>query len=272
MEFSVLMSVYDKESPQFLRECLESIQQQSLQPDEIVIVEDGPINEALQSVLSEFREELPIVSVRLSQNRGLGDALNEGLERCRHDLVARMDTDDHCRPGRFALQVAYMDAHPDIDMLGGAIAEFDEDPARPHAIRELPTGSDNVARFARSRSPVNHMTVMFRRRAILEAGGYQRFLGMEDYYLWARMLCRGSRIDNVSDILVNARVGNGMLTRRRGWSYFKQDVRLQQKFREMGFINQTTMIKNICQRAPLRLLPEKALGLLYQRVLRKKPT
>lgn len=272
MEFSVLMSVYDKESPQFLRECLESIQQQSLHPDEVVVVEDGPINGELQAVLSDFRQVLPLVSVRLSRNRGLGDALNAGLERCGNDLVARMDTDDHCRPERFALQVAYMQAHPEIDMLGGAIAEFEDDPARPHAVRELPTGCDNVARFARSRCPVNHMTVMFRRRAVLEAGGYQRFLGMEDYYLWARMLCQGSRLDNVSDILVNARVGNGMLTRRRGWNYFRQDVRLQQKFRDMGFIDRTTMIKNICQRAPLRLLPEKALGLIYRWVLRKKPT
>ncbi len=271
MKFSVLMSVYDKESPRFLRECLESIRTQSVQPDEVVIVEDGPINDQLHAALDEYRPTLNIVSVRLSENKGLGEALNTGLEHCRNDLVARMDTDDHCCPGRFELQVNYMIAHPEVDMLGGAIAEFNEDPTKPHAIRELPTGKEQVARFARSRCPVNHMTVMFRRTAILKAGGYQHFLGIEDYYLWARLLCQGSHIDNVSDILVNARVGNGMLARRRGWHYFKQDVKLQKKFHDMGFVGSGTMYMNILKRAPLRLMPEKLLAAVYQGVLRKRP-
>ncbi|MCM2130468.1 glycosyltransferase [Larsenimonas rhizosphaerae] len=269
MPFSVLMSIYVKEKPDYLRLCLESLDAQTLKADEVVIVEDGPIGDDLRRIIDEYRERISIVSVPLQTNVGLGAALNAGLAQCHHELVARMDTDDLCRPDRFEKQVRYFEQYPDTDVLGGAISEFNVTPQQPHAIRELPVGRDKVREFAKARCPVNHMTVMFRKSAIDAAGGYQPFLGMEDYYLWARLLVAGQVMDNMADILVDARVGNGMLTRRRGWHYFKQDVILQNKFRKMGFISTGECVLNAAKRAPLRLAPEWLLALVYQRFLRK---
>ncbi|MCM2971554.1 glycosyltransferase family 2 protein [Larsenimonas suaedae] len=270
MDFSVLMSIYFKEKPAFLETCLESLVAQTVKASEVIIVEDGPIGDELKAIIERFRDVLNIVSVPLEKNVGLGEALNKGLAQCRFELVARMDTDDLCRRDRFEKQLAFFEHHPETDVLGGAIAEFNDDPAQPHAIRELPTGVKSVREFAKARCPVNHMTVMFRKSAIEAAGGYQPFLGMEDYYLWARLLVAGRVMDNMTDILVDARVGNGMLTRRRGWHYFKQDVILQNKFRKMGFISMPECVINAAKRAPLRLAPEWLLGTVYQRFLRKK--
>lgn len=270
MSFSVLMSVYHKENPGYLKECFDSIAEQSVLPGEIVVVEDGPIGEDLKQVIDQYRSSLPLVSVRLERNVGLGEALNQGLKACSFERVARMDADDLCCPDRFEKQLAFMDNHPDIDLLGGTIEEFDTDPKTPHAVRQLPSGSDNVARFARFRCPVNHMTVMFKKTSIVNAGGYQPFLGLEDYYLWARLLKSGCKIDNLSDVLVKARVGNGMLTRRRGWTYFKQDIKLQKKFLDIGFIDKRVFATNIVTRAPLRLMPESVLSIVYQNLLRSR--
>ncbi|WP_168169291.1 glycosyltransferase [Kushneria phosphatilytica] len=171
-DFSVLISVYHKESPDFLRSCLASLAEQTLPASEIIIVEDGPIGEDLKNVVNEFLSTLPIVSLPLSQNVGLGEALNQGLAICSHDLVARMDADDLCTSDRFEKQITHLaNAPDDVVLLGGAIAEFDADPTSPHSYRILPTGIKQVKKFAKKRCPVNHMTVVFRKKAIEAVGG-----------------------------------------------------------------------------------------------------
>ncbi|RKR06050.1 amylovoran biosynthesis glycosyltransferase AmsE [Kushneria sinocarnis] len=270
-DFSVLISVYHKESPEFLRSCLSSLGEQTLPASEIVIVEDGPIGDELKGVINEFSDSLPIVSLPLKQNVGLGEALNQGMAVCSHDLVARMDADDLCTSDRFEKQISYLDkTSSNMALLGGAIAEFDSDPSSPHSYRILPTGPDQVRKFGKKRCPVNHMTVVFRKEAIKAVGGYKTFLGMEDYYLWARLLASGYEMDNLADVVVKARVGNGMIARRRGWHYFRQDLALQRKFQEIGFIGWHDVIINSLARAPFRLLPVKWLDWFYKNFLRKK--
>jgi O104-antigen biosynthesis beta-1,3-galactosyltransferase len=269
MRLTVLMSVHSKESPQFLRECLESLAQQTHACDELVIVEDGPLGPNLDDVIGDYRIRMPIVSVPIGRKVGLDEALRHGLARCNGTWIARMDSDDICIPERFALQTAYLASHPEIDALGGAIAEFGRDVTDLYSLRRLPTSGDALARYAKWRSPINNVTVIFKRAAVLDAGGYVTCLGFEDYHLWARMLLRGCRLHNLDDVLVYVRCGNGMVARRGGFAYARQEVRNQRVLYDLGFLSAYEMARNVALRAPVRLLPSFLRGSVYRRLLRK---
>jgi O104-antigen biosynthesis beta-1,3-galactosyltransferase len=269
MKLSVLMSVYSKESPLFLGECLESLKTQTLPAEEIVLVEDGPIGKELRATIAAYRKALPIRTLSLPSQSGLGAALRAGLEICRGQYVARMDSDDICVPERFQIQADFLETHPEVDVIGGAIAEFDCDWRSPNVIRQLPTSGSLLVRFAKHRNPLNHMTVMFRKESVITAGGYQHFQGFEDYYLWARMLLAGCQLENMTETLVYARCGNGMHSRRGGAEYCVQEIKLQLRLREMGFLKHYECLRNILVRGPVRLVPNQVRSMLYQRFLRK---
>jgi glycosyltransferase involved in cell wall biosynthesis len=270
MKLSVLMSVYDQETPDFLRQSLDSLVAQTFPADEIVIVEDGPIGGQLNSALAAYADRLPIVPLRLSVHAGLGEALRTGLAVCRGGLVARVDSDDLCVPERFRKQVKLLDACPQIDVLGGAIAEFDEDPMHPHSIRILPRSGKPLLRFARYRNPLNHMTVMFRKASVLAAGSYEPCPGFEDYHLWARMLTLGYYLHNTDDILVYARSGSRMQSRRGGLTYLKRDIAFQTFLYRVGFVTASESIHNILLRAPMRIAPVFVRSLCYSLFLRDR--
>jgi glycosyltransferase involved in cell wall biosynthesis len=268
MKLSVLMAVYAKESPAFLQTCLESLAWQTMPADEIVLVEDGPIAPALRDVIDSFRPSLPIVSVPLASNGGLGAALRVGLAHCSGDIVARMDSDDISLPDRFAVQFAFLAGHPEIDVVGAAIAEFHEDWTRPHSIRALPLRAPELTRFARHRNPLNHVTVVFRKASVLAAGGYQPRSAFEDYHLWARMLLRGACFANLPQALVHVRCGNGMQRRRGGPSYALSEARAQGEMHRMGFLSTAEWARNMLVRGPVRLVPASLRGLIYSAWLR----
>jgi O104-antigen biosynthesis beta-1,3-galactosyltransferase len=270
MKLSVLMSVYLKESPIFLRACLSSLAAQTRTPDEVVIVEDGPLNQELAATLESYKNQLPIVRIRLPLHAGLGAALRTGLNECQGEYVARMDSDDICVPRRFALQLDFLECSPQISIVGGAIAEFDEDPARPCSIRRLPRTSGQLRLFARSRNPLNHMTVMFRKASALSAGNYRPLLGFEDYDLWARMLMTDHHLHNLDQVLVYARCGNGMQGRRGGISYLKQEIDLYLGLYRMNFISAAQCAMNILLRAPVRLAPAPLRSMYYRVFLRER--
>ena len=268
MTLSALMAVYSKESPDFLRQCLASLAAQTRLADEIVIVLDGPVGKSLEEAIASFRSSLPIALVGLTANVGLGAALRIGLSQCQGKFVARMDSDDLSLPWRFEKQLDFLESHPAVDVVGGAIAEFEEDWSAPHSIRSLPASGKDLLCFAKTRNPLNHMTVMFRKDAVLAAGSYQSCKGFEDYHLWARMLLNGSSLHNLADILVLARCGNGMLSRRGGFAYFMQEMKVQRRLLAMGFLNDFEFTRNVVVRGPLRLVPNAVRSLLYQLFLR----
>ena len=263
MKFSVLMSIYHREQPEFLRQCLQSLCAQTLAADEVVLVYDGPLTPQLEAVADSFQAALPLKIVRLAENVGLGRALNEGLAHCSHDWVFRMDGDDICLPERFAFQAAYLQTHPDTDIVGTQIAEFDADPAAPHAARRVPCDNDTIRRFARRRNPFNHMTVAYRKRAVLAAGGYHHHLYMEDYNLWLRMLAAGARAANLPETLVLARTGAAMLRRRRGRAYAASEWRLYRLKRSLRIQRPLPALYCFAARALPRLLPPAVLARLY---------
>jgi O104-antigen biosynthesis beta-1,3-galactosyltransferase len=271
MKLSVLMSVYHKESPAFLRQSLDSLTAQTIQVDEIVIVKDGPLGNELDCAIDSHRGKLPITPVQLHENVGLGLALREGLIHCRGELVARMDSDDVCVPDRFEKQLPFLHQHPDVDVVGGAIAEFHSDCSKIESVRRMPSTAEQLNRLARFRNPLNHMTVMFRKASVLAAGNYQGYAGFEDYELWVRMLMRGQRFCNLDDVLVYVRCGNGMQQRRGGLQYLREEVRLQQRFVKIGFLTKPQFLLNLATRAPVRIVPAQLRSVVYQTMLRQQP-
>jgi glycosyltransferase involved in cell wall biosynthesis len=272
MKLSVLMSVYHKESPANLRQSLDSLSAQTLAADEVVIVEDGPLGEPLLAVLDEYRKILPVVSLPLPVQSGLGAALRAGLYLCQAEYVARMDSDDICVPERFQRQVNFLDNHREVDVVGGAIAEFEQDSSLPRSIRLLPSAGQALRRFAKTRTPMNHVTVTFRKASVVASGNYESCQGFEDYHLWARMLTLGYRLHNMNEILVYVRCGNGMQGRRGGLAYLKGEIEFQAFLRKMGLLDAAESLLNILMRGPIRLAPDSVRSLCYSLFLRTPPT
>ncbi|MEI3420783.1 MAG: glycosyltransferase [Butyricimonas faecihominis] len=161
-------------------------------PEEVIVVKDGPLTEELEQVSCSYqKQEQTLKVITLEQNMGLGKALQVGLEHCQFELVARMDTDDICKPKRFEKQVHFMEMHPDISVVGTWIEEFSESKEKVESIRELPLENEQLLKFMKWRNPFNHMTVMFRKQAVIYLGSYQPFYLLEDYYLWNRMANAG---------------------------------------------------------------------------------
>jgi glycosyltransferase involved in cell wall biosynthesis len=270
MKLSVLMSVYAKESAAFLRDCLKSLAAQTQPADELVLVEDGPVGDELRQVIELFRDRLTIRSVRLPSNEGLGEALRQGLAACRGEFIARMDADDICAPERFGRQLQFLEEHPEVEVVGSAIAEFDTDWMAPHSVRRLPACGEELLRMARMRTPLNHQTVMFRRDPVMAAGSYQSCHGFEDYHLWARMLVAGARLHNLAEPMVYARCGNGMQERRGGWDYMRREISAQFLLRRIGLITSLDCLRNILARSPLRLAPSCFRVFFYRAFLRTR--
>ncbi len=270
MSLSVLLSVYHKEKAAYLKEALSSIENQTLKPDEIVLVKDGPLSEELDALITQCvaHSDIAYHIVTLPKNVGLGEALSIGLTHCIYEWVARMDTDDIALHDRFEKQFAYLEKHPDTDILGGWICEFDSDANRCERERRVPSSHDEIVRFAKHRNPLNHMTVVFRKEAVLDAGGYQAMNGFEDYYLWMRMLQKGKKFANLPQIVVKARTGRSMIARRQGWRYAKSEWILEKAAYKIGFWSASDLTRNIFTRVLPRLLPVFIVERLYN-LLRK---
>ena len=271
-DFSLLMSVYQRERPEFLTACFDSIYNQTVRPSESVLVEDGPLTPALYEAISSEQKRFGTMKrVALEQNQGLGAALNAGMKACSYDIVARMDTDDICLPQRFEAQLTYLEAHPEIDVLGAWISEFDGVPTNVVGVRRLPENHEAIYKFGKKRNPTNHPTVMFRKQAVMDAGGYQPFPLFEDYYLWARMLNQGHLFHNLQQPLLLFRRSPQMISRRGGVDYAHHEVRLFHEMYQMGYISLYDMVRNILQRYIVRLLPNVMRSFIYRHLLRAIP-
>lgn len=271
--FSILMSLYHKENPNALEQCFQSIwKDQSIQPTEIVLVLDGAIGEDLNQCITKWQQTIgkPLKVIPLSQNIGLGKALNKGLEHCSNEWVFRMDTDDICRPDRFEKQIQFIQSHPNVALFGGQILEFDQTPDDSAVIKSVPTTYDDIKKFAQKRCPFNHMTVAYKKSVIMELGGYQHHLFMEDYNLWLRVIGAGYTVANLPDVILYARVGNGMHARRKGYEYIKSEKQLLKLKKDLKLQNPLYANILFLVRSTFRLLPSSFLGKIYNIFLRKK--
>ena len=271
--FSVLLSLYHKENFLALDQCFQSIwKDQTIQPDEIILVLDGPIGEELSQCVQKWQRTIgkSLRVIPLSQNVGLGKALNKGLEHCSNEWIFRMDTDDICKPDRFEKQIQFIKENPQVVLFSGQILEFNENPSDADTLKYVPTEHTDIIKFAQKRSPFNHMTVAYKKSVIEAVGGYQHHLFMEDYNLWLRVIGAGYRVGNHPDILLYARVGNGMHARRKGLEYVNSELQLLKLKKELKL--QDPIHANILflLRSSFRLLPSTLLGKIYNTFLRKK--
>ena len=229
MFFSILLSLYHKEKSEYFDQCFESIwTRQILKPTEIVLVLDGPIGNELTNSVQKWQSKIgdALKIIALPQNVGLGKALNEGLKHCTYEWVFRMDTDDICTADRFEKQAAFIQQHPDVVLFSGQVMEFDQDISDANVLKSVPVTHEEIKEFAQKRCPFNHMTVAYKRDVILGLGGYQHHLFMEDYNLWLRVIGNNYKVANLADVLLYARVGNGMHSRRKGFQYIKSEKQL----------------------------------------------
>lgn len=272
LQFSVLMSVYKNEKPDYLREALDSVVHQTLMPDEIVVVKDGLLTEALDKVLDEYTEKYNALFkiVSFENNRGLGLALRDGVLACSYEYIARMDTDDICKLDRFEKQIRYLKGKTCTALLGTWIKEFSDDKNNPETSTKLPCEYKEIVQFAKSRNPFRRMSVMFRKQAVLDSGNYRDFLWFEDYDLWVRMIQKGYVVANIPEFLVDVRADNEMFARRGGWKYLKQDLAFQKLLYFSGFINITQFFKNVLVRIIVRLIPNGLRIFFYKNFLRTK--
>lgn len=270
MQFSVLMSVYKNEHPEYLANAIDSILGQTYPASEIVIVEDGPLTPELYGLLTEYSQRCPMLKrVPFTTNRGLGLALRDGVMACSYDWIARMDTDDIAKPERFQRQVEYIESHPEIALVGTAIEEFSNNPETPESQTILPAANEDIIAFSKKRNPFRHMTMMLKKSAILESGNYRDFLWFEDYDLWVRMLQHGFRGANIQEILVSVRADAEMFARRGGIKYLQQDLKFQHFMKQIGYITTIEYYRNICIRTGIRLIPNQWRVWFYQRFLRR---
>ena len=264
---SVLMPAYNSEK--YIATAIESILNQTFSDFEFIIINDGSTDNTAKIVRQYARQDPRIKFIDNKKNRGLIAVLNMGLDLCTGEYIARMDSDDISMPDRCERQLEAYREQPELSLLSGTIAEFGEDPEHIENYRRLPESHEDIVRFAKKRNPMNHMAVMFRKSNVTAAGSYQPIGLFEDYDLWVRMLMQGCRAANLPEVLVRARVGNGMIARRGGLSYAEDCLRLQKRFYRAGFISLPEAVINSIIRGGVSLVPSGAREVFYKKVLRK---
>jgi amylovoran biosynthesis glycosyltransferase AmsE len=262
--FSALASVYAKEQAEYLNDALESLFKQTCPATEVVLVHDGELTQDLYNCINKWKRKLPIVEVKLQKNQGLGVALNEGLKHCRYELVARFDTDDINHPQRFEEQLIAFQSDPELALLSADVEEFNHEVGDINSVRVLPKTNAEIRKLAKSRNPFNHMAIMFKKTEVLLAGGYMHLHYLEDYYLWLRLLANQNKAQNLPNILVSARIGNGMHERRRGFSYLKSEYQLLKIKKTLNITGYLDGFYFFCLRGVSRLLPTNLLRIAYK--------
>ena len=270
MNYSVLMSVYKNERVEYFIQAVDSLLNQTILPEQIVLVRDGSVYEELQNAIDRYVNDYPDVFtyLPLDQNGGLGKALRYGLTYCRNELIGRMDTDDISVSNRFEKQLEFMKNNPDVDIVGGNISEFTNEPAEIVDYRIVPQTHEDICLYLKSRSPFNHVTVMFMRSAWEEAGSYESFYLFEDWYLWVKMHLMGAQFANINVVLVNVRISD-MANRRGGMKYYRSCAKLLRFMKENSVIGLGKYFKMKTVRfCGYVLLPNKMREWVYKKFLR----
>lgn len=271
IEFSCLMSVYYKENPDYLKQAIDSIINQTLLPNEFVIVEDGKLTDELEKVLKEYEKKYPWIRIiKYKENRGLGVALHDGVLECKYPYIARMDSDDISVPDRFEKQIEYLEEHPDVDCLGTNMTEYDETMKNVVCQKKVPKYHEEIYEYLKKRNPMNHPTVIYKKEKVLQANNYEDYPYFEDYYLWAKMIKNGCVFYNIQEELYNFRAGSSMINRRGGKQYLNCIKRFQLDLNRLEIVDKKTCKLNIVKRYIVALLPNNLRGMLYKTFLRKK--
>ena len=245
--YSVLMSVYRKEKPDFLRESMQSMYDQTVPTDDFVLVCDGPLTDELDSVIAEMQKKFGkrLNILKQAKNHGLGYSLNLGVKECKNDLIARMDSDDVAVKTRCEKELEVFESHPELSVVGGYVGEFEKSAKDVKSVRKVPENNAAIIEFAKSRNPFNHPTVMFKKKDVLKVGNYQNIRFCQDYFLWVELLASGHKGYNIQEILVYMREDGSTFRRRSGKEYFKIQKKLLRQMRKNNFISRGQYVKSL---------------------------
>lgn len=269
--YSVLMSVYYKEKPEWLDIAIRSMINQTIMTNDFVIVKDGPITEDLEKVIAKYKESYPEIFniINLKENVGLGLALKIGIEKCKNELITRMDSDDFSISTRCEKQLEKFKENPQLDIIGSSIAEFIDSIDNVQAYRILPETDAEIKKFARRRNPFGHPSVMLRKSKVLEAGNYKPYYLCEDYDMWIRMIEKNAQCYNFKDILVYMRIGEDFYKRRGGIKYLKSILKFKKEQYKKGFFSRKDYIVSSVAHIVMCLLPNRIRDMLYKKILRR---
>ena len=271
-KYSVLMSVYFKENPNWLEYSIESMMNQTVKPDEFVLVEDGPLTEELDSVVEKYAEKYPKILnvVKIEKNGGLGPALKLGVENCRNEYIARMDSDDYSVPDRIEKELNMFLENPDLGMVGSNVSEFIDDIDNVVSSVVLPESNEDIIKFSKKRNPFRHPSVLFKKSVVMSAGNYREYYLCEDYDMWLRMIRNNCRCYNIQDVLVYMRIGADFYKRRGGSKYFKSKKKFKKEQLENGYFTKLEYYKSVIPHAIVCYMPNNLRDLVYRKLLRKK--
>lgn len=270
IKFSVLMSVYKNDKSEDVKVAIDSLLNQTLLPNQIVILEDGKVSKKLDDLLEDYSKKHKIIEIyKRKQNLGLGLTLNEGLNYCEYDYVARMDADDYSYPNRFEKEINYISNHPDIDVIGCNIDEYDESLQNRLDKRVVPEQDEEIKKYMKKRNGINHMTVVYKKQSVLQAGSYEDCPYFEDYYLWCKMIKNKCQFYNIQESLMKVRAGSDMTKRRGGKSYSKHIYNFEKKIYQMGIINRLEYINNLIIRMSVASSPNFLRAYFYKKKLRR---
>lgn len=270
-KYSVLMSVYYKENPEWFDNSIKSMLEQTILPDEFVIVEDGKLTDELYNVINKYTEKFPNVFkiVKIEKNGGLGPALKRGVEECKNEFIARMDSDDYCLPNRIEKEFEMFDKDPDLGMVGTNVAEFTESIDNVISKVILPETNEEIIKFSKKRNPFRHPSILFKKSSVLKAGNYREYYLCEDYDMWLRMIRSGCKCYNIQEILTYMRISEDFYKRRGGIKYLKSINKFKKEQMSIGYFTKTEYIKSIVPHAIVCLMPNFLRDFVYKKMLRK---
>lgn len=269
--FSVCMSVYRNDNPIHFLTAIRSVINQTIPPNEIVLVIDGPIPEELRNAINTVKSEIENFKIiPFAENKGHAAARQAGVDNASNDLIAIMDADDIAVENRFEIQLKTFEEHPDVSVVGGNISEFIENTDNVVGKRICPESNKEIIGYLKARCPMNLVTVMMKKSDVLKVGGFIDWYCEEDYYLWVRLALNGYKFYNIQENLVNVRVGRDMYKRRGGWKYFKSEAKLQKYMWQNDIIGLTRMCYNILGRFVVQVaMPNWLRGFVFQKLFRK---
>jgi len=264
--YTLIIPLYRGDQPAWVQEALSSMAEQTCRPDETIVVIDGPVSSELTASIDEYTQSLRIKKLYLAENVGLGQALAVALLAASYEIVVRMDADDIALRERCEKQVTFMDSHSNIAVLGAQVAEFETSPKLAYGLRQVPESPEAIRQMLPWRNPMNHMTVVFRKSAILSVGGYHDFKLVQDYDLWGRLISRGYQCANLPEILVLARAGGKMFKRRGGLQYWREELMLFERLVSYGVVDRFRAVVSLSIRGLARVMPRFLRNAFYRRI------
>lgn len=272
MKFSVLMVTYKLENPDYLYQSLGCVFNQTLVPNEVVLILDGKVPNTLLEVIDYYKNKYPKIFrvIKFKKHSDLGTCLKKGVNYCKYDIIARMDSDDYCVNNRFEKQIEILKNNKEIDMVGSLTYESTNNINEIIHKKVLPQHDDEIKKMIKVRNPFCHPSVMFRKQAVLSAGNYEKKLYFEDYYLWCKMTLNNCKFYNIQEYLITMRSDKEFINRRGGYKYCKHTYDFEKSIYKLGIITKSEFLKNCCYRFFVALIPSKFRRMIYKYILRRE--